>query len=312
MSKELIRIEPVEYSYRVELSVGMICNYNCPYCIEKSRRGGEWIDMDALINFCNDVSDRNSHRPVTMALANGGEPSMHPRIVEFMQAVKSKPNNIFQLTTNGSQPLKWWEENLKYLDHLVMSFHSTECDHEEFLEKVKYISQRLTMTVVIPLYAPIFYKQYQYGRKLVSECDNVFVSFKPLVSKPYEPEYEWLEEHKKYFMKTPILISEKYDRTKRKAVNLNVRLFYDDGSVEEVRPHLLLAEGKNSFKGWRCHMGVAFLNVDHYGNIYTCCASDHGNIKKEYTIPEEPVICQLNKCNCSFLISLYKEKINDK
>jgi len=311
MSKELIKIEPVEYAFRVELSIGMICNYNCPYCIEKSNRDKSgWIDIDALINFCNDISDRNSHRPVTIALANGGEPSMHPRIIDFMKAMKRKSNIIFQLTTNGSRPIEWWEKNLKYLDHLVMTFHCTECNHDEFFKKVKYISQHLTMTVVIPLYSPVFSIQYEFGRKLVNECDNVFVSFKPLVNKPYEKPYEWTDEQKQYFIDNPFFISKNYDRTKRKAVNMNVKAYYDDGTIEEVRPQILVAKNMDRFKGWKCHIGTEFLKVDHYGNIYCCDDNKSGNIKESYTLPTEPVICKINKCNCGFMVAIKKEKVN--
>lgn len=308
MSRELIRIEPVDYAFRVELSVGTVCNYRCPYCIEKSNLGDKWIDMDALINFCNDVSIRHSDKPVTFALCNGGEPSMHPRIVDFMKAIKSRPNNIFQLTSNGSRPMKWWVENLHYLDHLVMSFHSTECDHEEFFEKVRYISQRLTMTVVIPLYSPIFDAQYEYGQRLVDTFDNVFVAFKPLVHKPYEPPYEWTEEQKQYFLDNPYFISPNYDRSKRKAVNIDARLIYNDGSFEEVRPQILVAKDEHHFKGWKCHIGTEFMKVDHDGNIFTCTPNSHGNISDGYDFPTEPVICPVEKCNCAFMMNIKKEK----
>jgi sulfatase maturation enzyme AslB (radical SAM superfamily) len=308
MSKEIIKIEPVEYAFRVEMSVGTICNYNCPYCIEKSHRGNEWIDMDAMIKFCEDVSIKNSHRPVTFALCNGGEPSRHPRIIEFMKSLRKRKNNIFQLTTNGSRSLNWWKQNLYLLDHLVMTFHCTECNHDEFFEKVKYISQHLTMTVVIPLYSPVFSTQYEFGRKLAKECDNVFVSFKPLVHKPYEKPYEWSEEQKQYFIDNPYFISEKYDRTKRKAVNMNVRVYYDDNSTEEIRPQVLVAKGLDRFKGWKCNIGTDFLKVDHYGNIYSCDNNEAGNIKGDYTLPTDPVICKINKCNCGFMVAIKKEK----
>lgn len=306
--KELISVEPHQYYYRVEINPGNICNYKCPYCIEKSNMGPEWkwLEWKYLKAFCEDIITRNKDKKILFSLCNGGEPTLYPHIDDLLDLLK---DHTILLGSNGSRSIEWWDKHLDKIDDLAISCHYTEIGNVDFLEKIKYISARKTISVIMPLYAPVFWEQYEYARKLIRQCDNIFISFKLLVNKPFEPEYEYEEGQKEFFIENSFLRSENYDESKKTKIDISCIKTYSDGSTEVDRPQLMIAKGENKFKGWRCWAGVDFMRVSPLGKLERCSILGEGDIFNGYKIQTEPVICPRETCGCVPAISIRKEKV---
>jgi organic radical activating enzyme len=308
MSKELVSIRPVQYFYRVEINPGNICNYKCPYCIEKSNMGPDckWLEWKYLKAFCEDIIERNKDRDILFSLCNGGEPTMYPHIDDLLDLLK---DHTILVGSNGSRSIGWWSKHLDKIDDLAISCHYTQINKDEFLKKIKYISERKTISVIFPLYSTTFWDQYKYAEQIINECDNVFISFKTLVSKPFEQEYEYEKGQKEYFIEHPFFKSEKYDENKKTRIDISCIKTYSDGSEERDRPQLMIANNEHRFKGWKCWAGLDFLRLDYEGNILRCSFYQGENkITGKYEIPTEPVLCPRKTCGCVPAISIRKQK----
>lgn len=89
------------------------CNKKCPFCIDKYRGNKEYISMGNVYRamrfaFSSKIKD---------ILIVGGEPTLHPKILEITRIVKSYGFNVI-LTTNYSKP-----EIVKSLDKYIDSFN---------------------------------------------------------------------------------------------------------------------------------------------------------------------------------------------
>jgi len=304
---ECVAIEPVHNYIRLELNVGHQCNYRCPYCIEKSNwNKSKWISWPHLKKFLQEMIEINKEKQFGIYLCNGGEPTYHPQIDEIFTFCEPY---FFQLTTNGSRPISWWKDRLKYIDDLAISCHYTEIDKEEFINKIKWITNRRHVTLIFPLYSPVFWEQYEYANRIIKECNNVLISFKTLVSKNYEPEYEYEPGQKEYAAKNSVLRS-KYTLPKNIGLDISLYQVFDDGSKKQERPQVLITKGENKFKGWKCWAGVHSLRIDGHGNIEKCSADVvYGNIYDGYKLPTEPEICTEECCKCTATVFIKKEKV---
>lgn len=249
--------------------------------------------------------EQNNDRDIIFSISNGGEPTLYPHIDDLLELVK---DHFILIGSNGSRSVEWWDKHLDKIDDLVISCHYTEIGKQKFLNKIKYLSTKKLVSVIMPLYSPIFWDQYEYGELIIKECDNVFVSFKTLVNKPKEAEYTYTEEQHKHFLKTPYLTSKRYDRSQKK-IDISCVKIYNDGTKELTRPQLVIANDENYFKGWKCWAGCDFIRVDEIGKICYCNIWTPYDIYSEYTLPKEPIICTKEKCNCIPAISIKKEKL---
>lgn len=306
MSKELVSIKPYKYIYRIELNPGNVCNYRCPYCIEKSNMGTGWMEWKYLKAFCEDIIKRNKDKDILFSLCNGGEPTMYPHIDDLLDLLK---DHIILVGSNGSRSIEWWLKHLDKIDDLAISCHYSQINKKEFLQKIKYISERKTISIIFPLHSPTFWDQYKFAEQIINECDNVFISFKLLVNKPYEPEYKYEEGQREYFLEHSYYKSKKYDESKKVKVDISCIKTYSDGTTEHTRPQIMIAKKENKFKGWKCWAGVDFLRVNPKGFIERCSFKAGGNITGKYELPTDPVICPREECVCVPAISIRKEKL---
>jgi hypothetical protein len=114
------------------------CNRSCPFCIDKYRGSGEFITIDIV------------HRAMCFAVQNGiedvlitgGEPTMHPQIVDIVRKIKSYGLRII-MTTNYSNPGTFRE-----LDGLVDCFNVSWYDQPALPIQIDFKSD-LTLHAII-------------------------------------------------------------------------------------------------------------------------------------------------------------------
>jgi len=103
----------IKHPESIDVKITDYCDMGCAYCHESSTKQGVHGDLDKLLEVINEL-------PAGVELAiGGGNPLSHPRLIEFLQELKSR-GIIANLTINQGH-LKTFQELITYLikDDLV-------------------------------------------------------------------------------------------------------------------------------------------------------------------------------------------------
>ena len=114
------------------------CNRTCSFCVDKYRGNKEYITIGNVI----DALCRAKNGGVKDILLVGGEPTMHPDILEIANTVKLFGFNLI-LTTNYSK-----EDTIKDLDGIVDSFNISFHD-QEYLPLQSDFKSDITLSALI-------------------------------------------------------------------------------------------------------------------------------------------------------------------
>lgn len=114
------------------------CNKKCAFCIDKYRGKSEFISPCILRKHLAKAKE-NALKDILIV---GGEPTLHPKIVEICKEVKSYGFNLI-LTTNYTKP-----EVVKKLDGIVDSFNISFYNQRELPSQKDFVSD-LTLATLI-------------------------------------------------------------------------------------------------------------------------------------------------------------------
>jgi len=278
----------------VEIDVGHICNYKCPYCFIVQSPEDSWIDYNSLEKFVKRVKPKQ-------IILSGGEPTYHPKISQMMKAFK---DSQLDLITNGSRSLEWWKEHYKYIDSLVFSYHSDFAVLEEFIQKIKFLSQHIVVTINI---VAIDNKMNEIFN-VISEfrkIDNVYCMIKPYIVDGKAFNNQDTLRH------TGITFSP----LKRTLPPQNYIKMYEvvEGKKMLIKPQRLISDGRNTFRGWNCWKGIDLLRVFSDGNVCgaSCDLGENkslGNINSQVRLPTNPSVCTHDTCFCITDLRLTRKK----
>jgi len=178
--KELIRMDcDDDYlinSLWIDIDLGNICNFVCSYCYLQKELGEMWIDYDKLTTFLDKhiISDK------TVVILSGGEAVIYPKITELLQFLKSKKAFV-AFISNGTNELKWWKENLQYIDKLTLSYHIEFTDYDDFVSKIELVNDKKRVQVNLAMIPKRFDECMKIADKL-KEYPNVFIAPKILIN----------------------------------------------------------------------------------------------------------------------------------
>ena len=101
------------------------CNFRCPFCHNASivmpEREAENISADSFFDFLDSRRGK-----LTGVCVSGGEPTVHPDLADFLQAIKSRGLRV-KLDTNGYLPKSLRELiDRKLLDYVAMDIKNSE------------------------------------------------------------------------------------------------------------------------------------------------------------------------------------------
>ena len=131
----------------INWNFGKRCNYDCSYC---SPAVHDWISphhsLTDIKNFVTNLDRWISSQGKTFKVSlTGGEPMVHPEIIEVLQIIRSASscNEKLVLVTNGSVPLEKYKQALEYVTHLTVSLHLERSDQEiqDILDKIVTINR---------------------------------------------------------------------------------------------------------------------------------------------------------------------------
>lgn len=144
--------------YRVEILLTGRCNFSCPYC---RHVGGPDIERDLALSMISLCAEHN----LFGLRLSGGEPTVHPDVVDMVKLSQDLGIEKIALSTNGSANVKLYESLIDSgandfsisldaccaADAEQMTGGGISGMWEEFLENVRYISSRTYVTVGVVL-----------------------------------------------------------------------------------------------------------------------------------------------------------------
>ena len=323
----------------VTWTLGKRCNYDCSYC---SPAIHDWVSPHIPLEIFKDaLSQLNSWAISQNKTFNinftGGEPFVHPDIVEIlkMSSECSAAEGNLGVVSNGSMPLKLYQESLKYTNSLHLSLHLNRSDEEiqTTLDKIIFLNSHYPDRW-INLQVMCLPGKFEFIENTVVpllESNNVkftLVKIRPWLNEAVE---EFQELPKRELLKTKFNMEQQTLFKKKQKLNSDARLteVYNSGvyysaqeldwfqnhipktswqnlavwntdlTYFETNSELMIVNNRNQFKGWTCFVGVDSLLIDFDGLIYRgSCQNDGpiGRLGSKINFINSPTTCKKNLC----------------
>ena len=124
---ELIRVEHASKKYkewvRIEWNMGRRCNFDCSYCgADLHDNKSKHLPFEKFDDAVRTMREFYADKQIRMSLT-GGEPFVHPRILDILKLFPKYGVDEVSTITNGSLPLKKYQTALEYIDNLIFSWH---------------------------------------------------------------------------------------------------------------------------------------------------------------------------------------------
>jgi organic radical activating enzyme len=122
----------------VEWNLGKLCNYDCSYCgADLHDNISKHMPIGVFQNTINKLVEAGklSNKKIKISFT-GGEPFIHPNIIELLQFAKKQGVHRLSVTTNGTASLSTYLKALKYINWLNVSYHLEFCNKEKLMNKL--------------------------------------------------------------------------------------------------------------------------------------------------------------------------------
>ena len=302
--KNYNKLIPLYNMFNVDWLIGTSCNYKCSYCWETLHEGEyPFVDIDLAKKFVHKLTNKHPDKHFIFILS-GGEPTLWKDLPDFLKVLRDC-NAEINLITNGSKSIDWWHKYGGLIDLAVISVHweFANLDHIENVCKVLRQNYNTCVKINILVKEEKFEESYKLAERLSSNIPGIVVDLRPIRLNHGMYLIEYKDEHLAKL------------KEKSRFGNFHFKhkwqeVFTDTG--ERFEPHLSIIKKENSWKGWKCYIGMESLKVFYDGTILrgNCDAGGPiGNINGDITLPDEPIICDKELCSCVTDMRTRKEKI---
>ncbi len=292
----------------VEWMLGNACTYQCSYCPDHLHdASAPWISLSSIERFFADLHDHyGCHHGKTVWLQyTGGEPTLHPCFFEILKAAKEW--GLQQgMITNGSRPIRLYENMVPLLDHVVLTFHSEFAKEERFAEVIGVLVNGPRVHVNVPMPPNAFEAMHGLARRLAQRFPRASVTMKPLRIDFGTELYPYTDEQLR-------VLGEHDLGVQRESLPEGPRSFmqrvFSDGSRERKAGNAFILEGENRWFGWNCGAGLEALRILPDGSIFRALCGVGGrlgNVTTGYALPDTFVRCDKEACACVSDILLTK------
>lgn len=281
-----------------------MCNYNCSYCF--MRPTSAW----------NKISNWQQQKLLISQLANtevnvnidliGGEPTMHPKYVEFISLLHDAlydsstgilKGKITTVTNNTNNKLLQVSSDISKNLELILSFHCEEANVDDFLRNIDLLQNHRykSIFVSIMLHFNVNYKEkiQSLVNKLIEK--NILFDFTYIVINNSLAKVN--EQYYRYFLNQTKL-EKKY-------------VFeYSNDQIEYLSNLELkqaIADNKTVFKGWNCQLNAFYIDI-HNTISRRCIGGTYmmsDIIKKTFN---QQVTCPKERCIHDCFLGFIKEK----
>lgn len=308
--------------FRIEVTLGDICNYQCWYCWPEAHAAKyKWPNFDILTKNLSHLLDyyiKNVDIKKFEIALLGGESTHWKEFIPFIKYFKEKYNCIFTLITNGSKKLDWWREAVTYLDQVTISHHQkfSNIIHLRELADLLYESNVLVNITVL------------MDPTLWNECLESIEFYKKSRKRWTIRMHELLQDKVAYTTDQLAMISKLRVRSSNPFYFLKVNKMYKSkvtvidstNKKKNVTDNYLLHNRLNSFNEWECNLGVNWLSIKVDGTITGACGNHLYSLDNFYNIYDldfiekyQPKIktttCKQQTCWCGTEINMSKRKV---
>lgn len=262
------------------------CNYNCPYCYNRTR-SGNFIDLENLYDFVYKLRYALPQKKMLEIEFIGGEPSIQPDIDKFCKKISETIDNCeMYMYTNFSQSLDFYLHLSNFNVKFDSTLHLKNADViNDFLYKVNNIPTDKFRGVVV-MYEKGNHKDAIDAYKKLSEIKNLDVDLQLIITNGIVDSYK----------KDQINL---YKEVVQNCEHKFYTIKYKDGSIEK-HSHNSLPE--RHFKRWLCNARKELLYVHYNGDVYYCDGYFNegkepcGNISQHFEFEMKPIICEIDSC----------------
>jgi MoaA/NifB/PqqE/SkfB family radical SAM enzyme len=286
----------------VDWSLGNTCNYTCTYCPAETHSGSHpFMDIEKVLAFSRRI---NQHYKEGMGreicfLYTGGEVTLFKDFIPLIKAQHAAGNKI-GISTNGSRPVRYWEQARKYLEYVSISYHSDHTKLNHFIRVINAVKDHVQTHVNIMVKPEYFDKCIEAAYRVHEETSEVTIDVQ-IVLENFQRPFPYTDEQRQKILSVGQEIGEKLKlKRERRPFRGLMKLRYDDGSQELIKAGDVLIRRLNSWKGWKCNVGIEELVVNMHGDIFpSWCGKvgKLGNIRDEQlTFPTTGYTCPQDWC----------------
>jgi MoaA/NifB/PqqE/SkfB family radical SAM enzyme len=294
---------------RLQWSITNRCNYCCDYCNVYNQHDPiiDYSKWGPIVHFINNIATK---RDVDLRIF-GGEPTIHPDIVNILHAIKIL--NPILIWTNLSRSLDFLElliRNKKF--RFRCTFHPNYSDVYEFMSKLQLLLDRgndvFVNSMISPEYPEIGFDCYNEIKKL-KQYPNFNCSLDKI---HYQDETNFNQQDQL-----------KFDAEQEKHTDRGYYIKVREDGVEKIISipyNQIIEKDLNNFYMYKCYTGPNSIYIDSNGDIYRCFTYKNSgkfpilNLLKDsfedyIKFFKNPNLCLLKKCYCE--LDIKKEKFNE-
>jgi sulfatase maturation enzyme AslB (radical SAM superfamily) len=273
------------------------CNYNCSYCADLLKNGSiDLPDIDHCKRIVDEISlHARSNRKICDFKIVGGEVTTWPLLIELLEYINFKGNQV-SIRTNASSSISKWSDIVKYIDGANLEFHPEYASPSHFFLMIEIAKKKsINLNIIVNMMADRWESTMMLIKQIEEKWPDQLVNKKMLFDDPARN-----TSINKNYQKEQII------QFKKKIGPLIVS---EDNEEISTDFNTLILEGKNRFLNRSCNIGIEQIIIDAWGRVAKghCRNGGHiGSITKGIKFPTEPTICQKESCNNGFDIHATK------
>ncbi len=287
------------------------CNLNCHYCTKYKEE--EFYNLDYISYIIEFINNLSSIKDRIFLKMFGGEPTIHPNIVDILKNINSSIDVELQTNLTIDTPLLVNIINTKNVDVFSVSLHYGLTNRNTFFKNLNTLfNYRFSYNYDILLnlmyeenYGELVAKDYQTYNRLSKLIPNFSVRIN-LVYHNVKNEYDydtiaWANTTRKRFGQK--------DRS--------INIVFEDGAVEQDSFLYVRNMNYNKYRGMKCSCLKHTIYIDSNGDVYPCQTyfrqlnKKYGNILHDRNmlsklVDEEYVVCEAETCDCELDIPKWR------
>lgn len=317
MLRNLVQVSSSNACYSLNWALMNNCNYKCNYCHSDLNSGSiKTPSYEVIVSFIDKIlecSNKSQMKPYFEF--GGGEVTLLRYFPKLLKHI-SENNGLVNIVSNGSKNVSWWQDNVKYLSGVSLSYHINDIKSEShFIEvsKVLEASKTTRFHVNIMMVPERFDDCLAFANKFKQEV-RCSIALQPLfegfghggITKKYSYTFEQEQIMKDFRGRSEL------KTLPPSMAELEVK--YADGTTKHLSTFDLIANDQTNFVGWDCYAGIDSLVVTFSGDIYRSWCMQDGPIGSIYDenieLPTNPTKCRTKICQCG--VDLSAKKVNTK
>jgi organic radical activating enzyme len=308
-NNKLIEITNNSNCVIIDWVLGNYCNYKCSYCFPGSNTGDQRppkISKQIKKNIKHLVSeikqDDNSKKIINFTLS-GGEPTVYHDLENLIRFLTKL--GIITVVTNGSRTLTWWENNWKYFNHVIVSYHVESAEFNHTLQLVTFLSSKIPVSLHVMIPSNNFDKCVDLYNTFNEKLKNSKVSVQAKFIRQPNGSLSYTEDQLSTLLNLTVY-------KKRRSEIFDEQIFIKTDVENDRFDFKSIGHLEGSFFNYGCSAHKEFLQIDRFGNVGTMSCgttfNDTANIIdsnfiEKFKIKDKYVSCKSIRCGC---LGLYK------